>query len=96
MNIFGQGNDEPMILVENIPAQNFKLVGADKNTVNISFNGIKYVKFKDDNLANALKLNDKSTINIIGRASINDWNGIRTPQIMITDWEFCDDKLSDF
>lgn len=96
MNIFGQGNDEPMILVESIPTQNFRLVGADKNTVNIGFNGIKYVKFKDDDLANALKSNSKSTINIIGRASINEWNGNRTPQIMITDWEFCDDKLNDF
>lgn len=93
-SVFGQNNPEPLILIENIPIENLRLVGADKTTINFKFNGIKYVKFKDMELAMNIRENKK--VNVIGRPVINEWNGVREPQILITDIEFCDDKLWDF
>lgn len=92
--VFGQNNPEPIILIENVPIKKLKLVGADKTTINFSFNGIKYVKFKDTELA--MKIQENKKVNIIGQANINEWNGTKSPQIFITDIEFCDDKLADF
>ena len=37
-----------------------------------------------------------STVNIIGRASMHEWLGRKTPQIQIIDMEFCNDKMADF
>lgn len=95
-DVFGQNNDEPIVLIENVPVENLRLVGADKTTINFSFNEIKYVKFKDQELADTLLNNKNSTVNIIGRATMNEWLGRKTPQIQIIDMEFCDDKMADF
>lgn len=95
-SIFGQGNEEPLILIQNIPVQNLRLVGANKNTINFNFNNIKYVKFKDDKLANYLNNNNNVSVNIIGRAAINRWNGRVEPQILINDIEIIEKNKYEF
>lgn len=95
-DVFGQNNDEPIVLIENVPVENLRLVGADKTTINFKFNEIEYVKFKDQELADTLLNNRNSTVNIIGRATMHEWLGRKTPQIQIIDMEFCDDKMADF
>lgn len=95
-SIFGQGNDEPLILIQNIPVQNLRLVGANKNTINFNFNSIKYVKFKDDELADYLNNNNNVSVNIIGRAAINRWNEREEPQILINDIEIIEKNKYEF
>ena len=43
-----------------------------------------------------MNIRENKKVNVIGRPVINEWNGVREPQILITDIEFCDDKLWDF
>ena len=95
-DVFGQNNDEPIILIENVPVENLRLVGADKTTINFKFNEIEYVKFKDQELADTLLNNKNLTVNIIGRASMHEWLGRKTPQIQIIDREVWNDTMADF
>ena len=55
-------------------------------------NGIKCIQFKCkagnklyDFLQNAWDDNDSVTFNIVGKPSINEYNGVKTPQIVISD-----------
>lgn len=93
-DIICQGIEEPMIAVENITLTRdcFEIFGKNEDTISFTINDIKYVQFKCkegnrlyDFLQSAWDENDKVTFNIVGKPSINEYNGIRTPQIIIED-----------
>ena len=93
-NIVGQGIEEPMIAVENISLTRdcFEVFGKNEDTINFMINGIKYVQFKCkegnrlyDFLQNAWDNNDGIIFTIVGKPTINEYNGIKTPQIIIED-----------
>ena len=65
-------------------------------------NGIKYVQFKCregnrlyDFLQNAWDDNDVILFTIVGKPTINEYNGIRTPQIIIEDVNVIDTSNQD-
>lgn len=89
-DIICQGIDEPMLAIENISLtiDCFKVFGKNEDTISFMVNDIKYIQFKCkegnqlyDFLQNAWDDNDSITFNIVGKPSINEYNGIRTPQI---------------
>lgn len=93
-NIICQGIEEPKIAVENIKLSRseFEIFGKKEDTISFTYNGIKYVQFKCkegnqlyDFLQNAWNDNETVTFNIVGKPSINEYNGIRTPQVIILD-----------
>lgn len=93
-NIICQGIEEPKIVVENIKLSRseFEIFGKKEDTISFTYNGIKYVQFKCkegnqlyDFLQNAWDNNETVTFNIVGKPSINEYNGIRTPQVIILD-----------
>lgn len=93
-NIICQGIEEPKIAVENIKLSRseFEIFGKKEDTISFTYNGIKYVQFKCkegnqlyDFLQNAWDNNETVTFNIVGKPSINEYNGIRTPQVIILD-----------
>ena len=93
-DIICQGIDEPMLAIENISLTRdcFEVFGKNEDTISFMMNDIKYIQFKCkegnqlyDFLQNAWDDNDSITFNIIGKPSINEYNGIRTPQIIIED-----------
>lgn len=93
-NIICQGIEEPKIAVENIKLSRseFEIFGKKEDTISFTYNGIKYVQFKckEGNqlygfLQNAWNDNETVTFNIVGKPSINEYNGIRTPQVIILD-----------
>lgn len=93
-NIICQGIEEPKIAVENIKLSRseFEIFGKKEDTISFTYNGIKYVQFKCkegnqiyDFLQNAWDDNETVTFNIVGKPSINEYNGIRTPQVIILD-----------
>ena len=77
-NIYGQGFNEPLIYITNVPINNVKIMGASKDTLKISYNGIDYLKFKASTMIEDLERND-CTLNLICRANINEYAGRRTP-----------------
>lgn len=93
-DIICQGIEEPKIAVENIKLSRseFEIFGKKEDTISFTYNGIKYVQFKCkegnqlyDFLQNAWNDNETVTFNIVGKPSINEYNGIRTPQVIILD-----------
>lgn len=93
-NIICQGIEEPKIAVENIKLSRseFEIFGKKEDIISFTYNGIKYIQFKCkegnqiyDFLQNAWDDNETVTFNIVGKPSINEYNGIRTPQVIILD-----------
>lgn len=90
---WGQGNPEATIAVENIAIDTKDIMyrGAEKNTVAFSFNGIEYIKFKDDNLVDLFREhNGKINLTVVGTPQVNEWGGRKTNQIQIKEIEIKD------
>lgn len=94
---FGNHIDEPMIVIKNIPLQNVSVMGADKSSIKISYNGIDYVKFKDTDFIEEVMKNRMKKLTVYGRANLNEWMGKQSVQIFISDYELKeDDSKYDF
>lgn len=90
--IWGQGMEEPLIAIEKIhlTKNDVQAIGANKDTVKFTVNGITYIKFKDESLLEKLTQNLTMTVTVLGRANLNEYMGNRTPQILIENYEVCD------
>ena len=89
-NIYGQNCPEPIIITQNLTIRpdNIKIIGAYKDTVKITFNNTTFMKFKAKELIEQLQSYPGGFIaTIVGRPSVNSWNGTETPQILIEDIE---------
>lgn len=92
--IYGNGIEEPMIVLENVPVSlgACLIMGANADSVTFMHNGIKYCKFKckdDDELldfANGYIANEL-VLNVAGRCSINRYQGRSTAQFIIEYYE---------
>ena len=84
---------EPLIHISNlkVSVDDILLMGAKQNTIKISSNDFDFIKFKSDiDEWQMLTQNSKSkmvTINLIGKASMNEYQGKVTPQIIVEAWE---------
>lgn len=92
MDVWGKDIEEPMLAIEKLEVErrNIKVIGKNENVIKFSSNGIEYIKFKaddedKDNLING-KSDDLVELEVIGRASINEWRGNKTGQIIIEDY----------
>lgn len=89
---FGNHIEEPMIVVKNIPLMNIMVMGTNKDSIKISYNGIDYVKFKDTDFIEEVMNNRTKTLTIYGRANLNEWMGKKSVQVFITDYELKEDN----
>ena len=85
---FGNHIDEIKFVVENIPLGSFQLMGTNKDSTKISYNGIDYVRFKDMDFAAELMDDKTKLLTVYGRANLNNWGGRTTVQMFIDDYEF--------
>lgn len=90
---------EPLIHISNlkVSVDDILLMGAKQNTIKISSTDFDFIKFKSDIdewqklVQNSEREKDKMvTINLIGKASINEYQGKVTPQIIVEAWERID------
>jgi hypothetical protein len=80
-----------MIVVKDIPLMNVQVMGASKDSIKISYNGIDYVKFKDTDFIEEVMSNRTKKLTIYGRANLNEWMGKKSVQCFITDYELVED-----
>lgn len=95
--LWGQGNEEAMIVVEDITLQpgGYSIIGKNSDTIRFEFNGITYVKFKATELIEELKQKTgKLSIIAAGKGKINEWGGYRKPQILVDEIEI--KELNDY
>ena len=89
---FGNHIEEPMIVIKNIPLMNVMVMGASKDSIKISYNGIDYVKFKDTDFIEEVMNNRTKKLTVYGRANLNEWMGKQSVQIFISDYELVEDN----
>lgn len=95
--IYGQGCPEPLIVIKGITFNKDKvqIMGSNKDTVKIVCNGIAYMMFRAKDFINKIYNfpNDIIALDIVGRANLNEWRGVYTPQIFIDDYNIYDMKF---
>ena len=82
---FGNHIDEIKFVITNISLANVMPMGANKDSMKISFNGIDYVRFKDANFVEQVMNNRTQILTVYGRANLNSFMGRTSIQL------FCDD-----
>ena len=88
--IYSTNIQEPLIYIENVKVntQNVKLMGEGKNTIKIETDEVDFIRFKsNEEMYSNIDWKDEVVLNIVGRASINEYNGKLTGQIFVDEWE---------
>lgn len=78
---FGQGNPEPLFLVENVTMESVRQVGADSKHLQARIGQCKLIGFGIGELAK----HSAQPLDIVGKLGIDAWNGRMSPQLMIQD-----------
>jgi len=93
-DIIGQGINEPMLAIENISLDRVELdiIGKNSDTIKFKVGDIEYVQFKCkegnelfDWLNTCWDDENNITFNIVGKPMVNEYNGVKTMQIVIQD-----------
>ena len=90
--IWGQGNAEPVVCVENIlcSPRSVRIMGSNQDTLKIEYNGMSYLKFRAKDLIekiNKYPADAQLSITVVGRCNLNEWGGRVSPQLFIDDCE---------
>ena len=103
-NLIGQGIPEPMFAVENIRLNknDVSIFGRTEDTISFKINEVKFIQFrcKEGNplynwLNDAWSDDDNVVINVVGKPGINEYDGVRTPQITISDLEITENNITE-
>jgi single-stranded-DNA-specific exonuclease len=89
---FGNHIEEIKIVVEDIPLTNVMTMGANKDSMKISYNGIDYVHFKDTDFIDEVTSDRTKKLTIYGRCNLNEWMGRKSVQVFIDDYELKEDN----
>lgn len=85
---FGNHIDEIKFVITDISLANVMVMGANKDSMKISYNGVDYVRFKDADFVNEVMNNRMKTLTVYGRANLNTFMGKTSIQVFIDDYEF--------
>ena len=100
----GTGISEVMIAVTNLrfSAKDFQIIGKNSDTYKFVINDIEFVKFRckeDDKILSWLNnhagRSSEFEFEIVGKPSINLFNGIKTMQVIIEDTNIIDEHIVD-
>lgn len=91
--------EEPLFLLKlkcPIDGGGFTVLGNEKNTIKLTFHNIEIIKFRSsENEYNEIKnLGKMVEFTIVGKFSVNEYNGKKTPQVIVENWMYkpCDEK----
>lgn len=93
--VWGQKNPEALIFITDlfVDPSDIRIMGANKDTLKITHNGVAYMKFHAADMIERLNKCNEIKINLVGRANLNEWQGTITPQIFIENYEIIDALL---
>lgn len=91
LGIYGQEIPESKVAVENIPLseRNVTLMGLAKGhpTIKIQVGNVSIMKFKSSEEEYEQFTQPNTYLTLVGKCSVNEWNGNVSPQIIIDDFE---------
>lgn len=76
-----------------LDSYDYKVIGANKDTVRFEKNGVIFIKFHATDLIRQLDDCNEIKINVVGKPNINEWMGQQSAQIFIEDYEVIDNLL---
>lgn len=87
-NVWGKDVEEPLFLIKDIPInlEYVSLIGKKEDTIKVWHSGISYMFFKKSK-EQYHELIAGKYLNVIGRASINEYEGNEYPQIIVEEFE---------
>lgn len=90
LSIYGQEIPESLVCVKDIyldPSM-ITLMGVDKGhpTLKVQIGDISIIKFKSSEEEYERFCQDNTILTVVGKCSINEWNGNITPQILVEDY----------
>ncbi len=97
-DVWGTNIEEPLFLLKlKCPIDGgFTVLGNEKNTIKLTFHNIEIIKFRSsENEYNEIKnLGKMVEFTIVGKFSVNEYNGKKTPQVIVENWMYkpCDEK----
>lgn len=98
-DVWGTNIEEPLFLLKlkcPIDGGGFTVLGNEKNTIKLTFHNIEIIKFRSsENEYNEIKnLGKMVEFIIVGKFSVNEYNGKKTPQVIVENWMYkpCDEK----
>ena len=77
---YGQGNSEPTFILKDITLDNIRTCGKENNHLQCRIGGIQAIGFNMAHLAV-----ESQKLDVLARASINEWQGKKSPQLHIQD-----------
>ena len=86
--LFGNHIEEIKVIIKNIELASIMTMGANKDSMKITYNGIDYVRFKDSEFVNEVVNNRTMKLTVLARLNINEWMGRKSLQCFIDDYEF--------
>lgn len=89
-HLWSRGLDEPLIAIKNVKfyKSDILLMGAKENTIKLYSNELAYMMFKKDKeLHEKLTENEYVVLDIVGKASVNEYNNNISYQIIVEDFE---------
>lgn len=85
---FGTDNPSPHFLISDVKAEGMKTIGADGNHLKGQLidqqSSLDCIAFGKGSELEELLTGD--TLDVVGKLSINEWNGFRKPQLMLEDY----------
>lgn len=92
--IWGQNNKEALVYVKdiNLTKEDIQIIGSRKDTLKFEKFGVTYIKFFAKDMIEKLSKYNSIKLEIVGKPSVNEWMGRRTPQILIENYEVKDDE----
>jgi single-stranded-DNA-specific exonuclease len=99
-NIWGFKVEEPVIAIKGIEVNKDEVYinGTKKNTLKFVYKGIEFIKFfsSEEVWESIVSQGERLVIDVIGKCSINEYNGIKTPQVIMEDLEVVKVKKKEF
>lgn len=99
-DIWGNNIEEPLIAVTNITVNkdDIQLLGKNKNTFKFKCRDIDFIKFNYNNeeTFNEVFNGECFVMEIVGRCSVNQWDGKEIPQFIIEDFNLLEVKKKEW
>jgi len=91
---WGSTLNEPKIAIKDIPipVSSVQLLGKKRKLLKFHYNGVDFIKqfFKEEDFYRDFNEGETIYLDILGKCQVNEWEGNKTPQIDIIEYEITD------